>query len=135
MQEADPSASLYAEAIKEAERHKWIESQKHGRDMGVWAIRQWYRQYWPQYCRSKRLEHLEGRKRWREFGDDDFGQLHYLIIKGDALVNQILDLVFEGRENLNIIQWALGAGLPMDRVIDILVQLDVNRAHLDPDVH
>ena len=126
--------SLYAEAVKEAERHKWIESQKHGRDLGEDAIRDWYRNYWNRFCRWRRMEHLQGTRRWREFGDDDFGQLHVLIVTGDLLVDRILDRVYAGHENLNIINWALRWGLPMERVIRILAQLDVNRAHLDPDV-
>ena len=124
--------SLYAEAVKEAERHKWIESQKHGRDMGEPAIRDWYRNYWNRFCRWRRMEHLQGTRRWREFGDDDFGQLQVLIVTGDLLVERILDRVYAGHENLTIINWALHWGLPMERVIRILAQLDVNRAHLDP---
>jgi hypothetical protein len=124
--------SLYAEAVKEAERHKWIESQKHGRDLGQAAIRDWYRNYWNRFCRWRRMEHLQGTRRWREFGDDDFGHLHVLIVTGDLLVDRILDRVYAGQENLNIIDWALKWGLPMERVIRILAQLDVNRAHLDP---
>lgn len=124
--------SLYAEAVKEAERHKWIESQKHGRDLGEAAIREWYRNYWNRFCRWRRMEHLQGTRRWREFGDDDFGHLHVLIVTGDLLVDRILDRVYAGHENLSIINWALCWGLPMERVIRILAQLDVNRAHLDP---
>ena len=123
--------SLYAEAVKEAERHKWIESQKQGRDLGDAAIRDWYRNYWSRFCRWRRMEHLQGTRRWREFGDDDFGQLHVLIITGDLLVDRILDRVYAGHENLCIINWALCWGLPMERVLRILAQLDVNRAHLD----
>src|SRR5690606_22090768 len=47
--------SLYEEAHAEALRHKWIESQKHGRDLGDWAIRDWYRRYWRLYCRCCRV--------------------------------------------------------------------------------
>ena len=124
--------SVYDEAWKEAERHKWIESQKHGHDLGDLAIHDWYRVYWYQYCRVRRLEHLGGHRRWREFGDEKFGQLYSLIVAGDLLVDRILDRVYAGHENLCIINWALDWGLPMDRVIDVLSQLDVNRARLDP---
>ena len=130
----DSVLSVYTEAEKEAERHKWIESQKHGRDLGFLAIRQWYRDHWHLFCRYRRMEHLEGRCRWQEFGDDDFGQLYSLIVTGDLLADRILDRVFAGWENLAIINWALAWGLPASRVIDILTQLDVNRAHLDPRV-
>lgn len=128
----DGLPSLYAEAVKEAERHKWIESEKRGRDLGDSAIRDWYRRHWNHYCRYRRMEHLRGQRRWREFGEEDFGHLYDMIVQGDLLVDRILDRVYAGWENLCIIQWAFCWNLPMPRVIDILEQLDVNRARLDP---
>lgn len=124
--------SLYEEAFKEALRHKWIESQKQGRDLGELALQEWYRLYWPRYCRCKRLEHLEGRRRWREFAQEHFGQLYSLIVAGDLLVDRILDRFDAGYENLDIIEWGLEWGMPMDRVINVLLQLDMNRARLEP---
>lgn len=124
--------SLYEEAYREAEKHKWIKSQKLGCDQGDEAIREWYRVHWHRYCRYRRLEHLGGARQWREFGDEKFGQLYSLIVAGDMLVDRILDRVYAGHENLDIINWALDWGLPIDRVINILTQLDVNRARLDP---
>lgn len=124
--------SLYDEAAREAERHKWIESKKCGRDLGVHAIREWYRLYWPHYCRYKRLEHLRGSRRWVEFNDEPFGCLYSLIVQGDLLADRILDRVYAGYENLAIINWAIDWGLDIDRVLDILAQLDVNRARLEP---
>ena len=41
--------SVYDEAIREADRHKWIESQKRGRDLGVQALRDWFHNYWKGY--------------------------------------------------------------------------------------
>ena len=32
--------SVYEEAVREADRHKWIESQKQGRDLGKVAVRE-----------------------------------------------------------------------------------------------
>lgn len=130
---AEPAPSLYDEAVREAERHKWIESQKRGRDLGDKAIVEWYRVYWLEYCRCRRLEHVQGHRRWREFGDEQFGHLYTLIVAGDLLVDLILDRVYAGYENLDILTWAMDWGLPIDRVIHILTQLDVNRARLDPD--
>ena len=126
--------SLYEEALREAERHKWIESQKRGRDLGDHAIREWYRLHWPQYCRFRRLEHLRGSCRWAEFNDEPFGHLFSLIVQGDLLADRILDRIYAGYENLGIINWAIDWGLPIDRVLDILAQIDVNRARLEPTV-
>ena len=125
--------SLYDEAHREAERHKWIESQKHGRDLGETAIRDWYQVYWLDYCRRKRMEHIRGSRCWQEFGDEDFGRIDSIRDTEKSLVDRILDRVDAGQENLDIINWALEWGLPMDRVVEILSQLDVNRARLEPD--
>ena len=124
--------SLYDEARREAERHKWIESQKQGRDLGDHAIRDWYHNHWRGYCRCKRLEHVRGHRRWDEFEDQTFGQLHSLIVTGDLLVDRILDRIDAGLENLDIIRWAHDWGIPVLRVLGVLEQVDVNRARLEP---
>ena len=85
---AGRTASIHDEARREAQRHKWIESQKHGRDLGDQAIRDWYRKYWRAYCRHRRIEHLRGRKRWAEFDDEPFGKIDALIASGDSLVDR-----------------------------------------------
>src|SRR3954447_3604198 len=59
----------------EAERHKWIESEKAGRDLGEWAIRCWIREHWNGFLRERWLEHLQGRNFWIELDHDDFGLL------------------------------------------------------------
>jgi len=125
--------SLYYEALKEAERHKWIESQKLGRDLGRAAISQWYQLFWNPYCRSRRLEHVQGQQFWVEFETDHFGLLDIGLVKQDLLTDRILDRAYCGYENLEIINWALDWNMPLDRVIEILSQIDVNRARLDPE--
>lgn len=124
--------SLHDEAAEEARRHKWIESQKTGRDLGDHALRDWYRRHWLCYCRFRRLEHLRGTRCWREFAQREFGHLYSLIITGDLLVERILDRVYDGYENLEILTWAIDWGLPLDRVVNILTQIDVNQARMDP---
>jgi len=124
--------SLYSEASQEAARHRWIESQKHGRDLGESAVREWYDRHWVEYCWYRHLEHLEGHRQWQEFGLDDFGLIGQLIEKEDLLVDRILDRVYAGLENLEIIQWALLFGIPTEPVIEILEQLHINRRRLDP---
>lgn len=126
------SLSVYDEALREAERHKWIESQKHGRDLGETAIREWYRKHWLLYCRYCCMEHLEGRRRWREFGDDQFGHLFSVLVAEDLLADRVLDRVYAGLENLGIINWAIDWGLPVKRVVEILSHVDMNRSRLDP---
>jgi hypothetical protein len=124
--------SLYEEGLREAERHKWIESQKRGMDLGEWALGDWYRRYWPIFCRLKCLEHLAGGRVWREFAADDYGLVGKLLEQRDLLLELILDRAHCGMENLDIICWAHDWGMPMERVIRILEQLNLNRAQLDP---
>jgi len=124
--------SLYEEGFREAERHKWIESQKRGMDVGPAALDEWYRRHWPHYCRHKRLEHLVGSRSWREFDNRDFGLIERLLAVDDLLLDRILDRVQIGMENLDLILWAMDWGLPMDRVVQILTQLNLNCARLEP---
>ena len=124
--------SLYEEGLREAQRHKWIESQKRGVDLGESALTDWYKRYWPLFCRLKCLEHLAGSRGWREFAPEDFGLIGTLIREEDLLLEMILDRAQEGDENLEMIVWAQDWGLPMKRVIYILEQLNLNRAQLSP---
>ncbi|NOX55306.1 MAG: hypothetical protein GXP27_12890 [Planctomycetes bacterium] len=124
--------SLYEEAWKEADRYKWIQSEKQGRDLGDVALKEWFRKYWIDFCRYRRIEHVRGDRCWAEFGYDNFGQLYPLIRNCDLLTDRILDRIAAGMDNLEIICWALDWGMPMGRVLEILEQLDINRARLEP---
>jgi len=67
--------SLYEEALQEADRFKWLESERCRRDVGRQALEEWTDRYWATFLRYKRLEHLYGWRRYIEFEDDCFGQL------------------------------------------------------------
>lgn len=124
--------SLYDDGLKEAERHKWIESQKCGRDVGDSAMRDWYCRYWFRYVRCRRLEHVTGIRAWKEFGSEDFGKVGQLMEEGDPLLEKILEMARQGKENFNIVYWALEHGLCTDRVRYFLELIDLNAARLEP---
>ena len=124
--------SIHEEAKREAERHKWIVSEKMGQDVGVGALREWCQKYWIPFCRFRRIEHVRGDRFWIEYGEHTFGKLYPLIRDHDPLVEAILDRVAQGLENLEIICWALDEGHSMDQVRYILEQLDINSARLEP---
>lgn len=124
--------SLKCEGRIEADRHKWIESQKHGFDLGEQAIRDWYARFWQHFCRHKRFEHLEGRRQYLEFPPQEFGGLYQLLKVGDELLNTLLDRFKRGSENLDIIIWAHEVELPMDRVLYLLELININLARIDP---
>ncbi len=126
------SSSVYDDGLQEALRHKWIESQKRGMDLGSAAMAEWYYQFWGIYCRNRLLEHVSGAKPYTEFDSGRFGLISKLLHERDLLLDRILDRARAGNENLDIIIWAREWGLPMDRVIAILEQLDLNRARMDP---
>src|SRR3954462_3928961 len=72
---ASVKMSVHRIGEEEAQRHKWIESEKAGRDLGEWAIRCWVREHWNGFLRERWLEHLQGRTFWIELDHDDFGLL------------------------------------------------------------
>ncbi|WP_165700664.1 hypothetical protein [Alienimonas californiensis] len=129
---AGPAMNLYERAYREAERHKWLVSERQGYDAGEGAIREWYATRWPHFCRACQLQHVAGRVRWDQFDPATFGTLHEAIASGDLLADRILDRVDAGWENLHILLWAREWGLPMKAVLTVLERIDVNRARLDP---
>lgn len=124
--------SLYERAFCEAERHKWIESQKSGFDRGDGAIHEWYGRYWRDYCRRKRLEHLRGERCYEEFGVGLFGCLQPLLHRADPLIERVVDMLDAGMENLEIILWALDRRIDIECVHEVLAVVDVNEGRLDP---
>ena len=114
----------------EAQRHKWIESEKAGRDLGEWAIRCWVRQHWNGFLREKWLEHLEGRNFWIELDHDDFGLLRRAF-QESTLIGEIVNRLKSGQENLDVLNWAIDENLDMVEVFEILETLDINSRRIE----
>lgn len=127
-----PSArlSIHDRGAVEAQRHKWIESEKAGRDLGEWAIRCWVRQHWNGFLRDKWLEHLEGRTFWIELDHDDFGLLQRSF-QDSGLIGEVLRRLKAGQENLNVLTWAIEQRLDMVEVLEILESLDINSRRIE----
>ncbi len=122
--------SLHQCGEEEAQRFKWIESEKAGRDLGETAIRSWIGQHWNGFLRHRWLEHLQGKEFWIELDQGDFGLLQRAF-RASALIDPILDHFKRGGENLDIILWAMQFGLPMNEVLEILEALDVNSRRIE----
>src|SRR5512135_825468 len=92
VQDVQPSVrqSVHDHGAKEAERHKWIESEKAGRDLGEAAIRCWVREHWNGFLRAKWLEHLQGRAYWIELDHNDFCLLQ-IAFQGSNLIDPIVE--------------------------------------------
>jgi len=123
--------SIYKFSYLEALRHKWIASEKAGRDLGTAAIREWLSRHWPHWCRARWLEHLRGEIYWMEFDEPSFGALKRGFRGDEIVLDRVLDRVYCGWENLDIILWATDWQIDINQVIDILILLDINRARLD----
>ena len=128
----DPMASysVHETGINEALQFKWIESEKAGRDLGQVAINAWVRQHWNGFLRAKWLEHLEGRAFWIELDQDDFGLLNRAFLEC-PLKDDVLSLLKCGKENLDVICWALDKGQDTDRLIKLLEGLDINSRRIE----
>jgi hypothetical protein len=122
--------SVHNDCIEEENRHKWIESQKAGYDLGEGCIRDWVKRHWTGYLRARWVEHLQGKQFWIELDCGDFGLLQREFIDQKALLDSILDQLKSGKENLHVIFWAVNAGIPIDPVHEILEALDVNSRRL-----
>ena len=124
--------SLYEAAFEEARRHRWIESQKRGYDLGNDGFLEWYDCYWWNFLRSRHLEHLLGESRWLEFSSEAFGVLTPFAELGDELAGEIIDQYRQGCENLDILNWALRNCHCVDDVCECLVLINMNDARIDP---
>ena len=129
-------SSLLPLAWDEIQRHKWIESEKARRDVGHVAVADWLRRFWWRFCRWRRIEHIEGIKRWFEFSQEDFAKALRPILEDDRLMLVILELMKGDRlgvmKDLEISEWARDVGVPMNRVLEILGLIHINIARLDP---
>jgi len=125
-----PSAarSVYDAAFMEAERHKWLASERHGHDLGPNAKLEWWAKYWPRFCRYRCIEHLSGQCQWQEFRCEVYGRLSITREQADLLVDRIFDRFVEGWENLTFACWLQEWDLPTERVLEILEIVDINTA-------
>jgi len=125
--------SVHDQGVQEAKRHKWIESEKAGRDLGESAIRCWVREHWNGFLRARWLEHLQGRTYWIELDHDDFGLLDREFCDS-PLINEIIGRLKVGQENLNVLIWAIETGLArdvVDEVVGVLEALDINSRRIE----
>lgn len=122
-------ASVYDQAWQEAYRHKWIESEQHGCDLGDAAIRDWNRRHFKRFCRWCHWLHLTGRQLFHEFPGTHFNTV---TDPRDEIEWQVVYRFWDGQENLDIYLCAHGCGWPIERVRVVLSLLGINEARLSP---
>lgn len=127
------SHSLWDLAHREADAFKWYESERCGYDVGPIAHREWSRRFWRLFCRHRRLEHVLGKRRIREFDEASFGSLRDPALHHSPVVRFVMQrFVDDGWENLHFMFWATGHGFALTELRDILRVLDVNSVRFDP---
>ncbi len=122
--------SVHRECIEEENKHKWIASEKAGYDLGESSVRQWVKEHWHGYLRARWVEHLQGKCFWIELDRGDFGLLQREFQNQRDLLDRILDQLAAGKENLDVLAWAVSNNIPTESVNEILAALDVNSRRL-----
>ena len=117
-------------AWREAERHKWIESEKAGHDLGDSAIYDWTHKHFRRWCRDRWIEHLTGEQYWSELDKADFGLLKRKFHPNAPLVDSIVQRIKAGGENLDILKWIMETGQCLCDALEILRLLDINSRRL-----
>lgn len=114
------------DAREEAERFRWIESEKAGYDLGEEAVRRWVGLHWPAFVRGRALGHLAGTRFWLAMARADFGALPRAFPGQPELVREVVARLAAGADNVSVLQWAMDAAAPVDDVRDILQAVDVS---------
>jgi hypothetical protein len=118
--------SLFQRALREAHRHKYLESQKAGRDLGHAAIEDWHRRHWTIWLRHRWLEHLLGTACWEEFERVRFGRLRALFSAHEHLLDEVVGMVRRGAENADVLWWAAKENRDIPAVVRMLIELRLN---------
>jgi len=117
--------SLFQSALVEAERHKYIESQKVGRDVGLPAIDDWHQRYWTLWLRHRWIEHLLGDVRYEEFAPDTFGVLRR-DFGPSPLLAEVIERVRYGAENIDVLIWASRERRDLSATMAMLTTMRIN---------
>ena len=123
--------SLTAHALAELERHRWIESEKRGGDIGIRAYDHWIEHCWNGWVRSKLLEHMYGWRRWSAFKPDLFGLMRRGTVEREvpsSVLHRVAAILGQGGENLDVITWAVDGTDVLPNVLWLLEQIDINAA-------
>jgi hypothetical protein len=127
------TCSLWDLAQYEADFHKWLLSERSGYDVGALAWTDWSRRYWKIFCRHRRLDHLYGRQRIREFDDHSFGRLKDPRVCNRPVVRFVVKNFTDNLwENLDYYRLAPEHGVDYCELRDALTLIDVNSARFDP---
>jgi hypothetical protein len=132
-QETVPCRSLREESWDEACKERWYLSQKAGCDQGEHALRLWVRQHWRGFLRARWIEHMQGSRFWLELDRSEFGLLQRRDLENArGLLDEIIEMIRCGAENLDIVRWARRTKCPADQntVRELLALVNINAHRL-----
>jgi hypothetical protein len=121
--------SLTAHALYAMDRHKWIESEKFGHDVGDPSIKDWLDHYWKGWTRARLIEHLYGWRCWGAFLEEDFGLLSRVTVDYHVprrILEHVAAILADGGENLDVITWAVSTNHNLDQILWLLDRIDIN---------
>lgn len=124
--EAVKPRSLFQAGLEAAKEYKYLESEKAGHDLGPGAIDQWQRRHWTLWLRHRWVEHLLGESCWEEFEPERFGRLRSLFATRAGLLDEVIDQVRHGGENIDILCWAVVERRDLETVERMLCELRLN---------
>lgn len=124
--------SLDKDSWEEACAERWYRSQEAGCDQGEHAIRQWVQKHWRGFLRARWIEHMQGYRFWVELPREEFGLLQRRAqVDPRHLLDEIIDRVRCGAENLDIICWSRTRP-PAEQltILEILCLININAHRL-----
>jgi hypothetical protein len=125
--------SLKQESWREACADRWVRSEEAGCDVGEQAIREWVRMHWRGFVRERWIQHMQGHRLWLELPPGEFGLLkRQKRIDPRHLLDEVVELLRCGAENLDIIRWARQTKSPAEQaaIQDFLAEIDINAHRL-----
>lgn len=88
------SSELFLKAMRIAQEYKYDKQKKSNADLNDKPIIEWFSEVWPFWYRERWINHLCGKEKWQEFGEQDYN----LICNNEFCLN--MDLVLRIIDNL-----------------------------------